>query len=159
MRTVICYLLVVLGFIQMLAATFGFSHLQFLSSAWLCSPLPKTFSCSRGLETFSTHYRVYWKTETGLESKEVTKEHFKFIKGPYLRRKVIISLFTQGPVLYHNPKTHRLWTSAWHYYNFKDDFLTETLMTHGKIILEIIPKKDQQPDLPLILQADIEDTK
>jgi hypothetical protein len=156
MQAIPSYLLILLGFTQMLAATLGITSLQFLAASWLCSPLPKVFCCSRGLETFSSTYKIYWRTEAGIQAKEISKKDIALLQGPYLRRNVIGALFSHGPALYDNPRTQQLWIHAWNYYNFKDSFLTKSIQTTSRLILEVTPKKGQSPDLPLVLQNELE---
>jgi hypothetical protein len=71
------------------------------------------FSSVRGLETFSTGFRVAWRRADGRTgSLDVTPAEAGRLAGPYPRRNVYGAVLAYGPVLLADPRTEPLFRSV-----------------------------------------------
>ncbi len=91
------YLLIALGLLQATGFIFKMPMVRGVGVATVASPLPIVFSHFRGLETFSSNFRVKILTKTG-ETKEfdLTPQLYNQFKGPYMRRNVYGAVVAYG---------------------------------------------------------------
>ncbi|MBI5200754.1 MAG: sterol desaturase family protein [Elusimicrobia bacterium] len=92
----------VLGLAQIAGDLSGVTPLKALAAATAASPAPKVFCTAKGLETFSTRFRVEWREHGRLRSRAVGPG--QRMRGPYNRRNVYGAALSYGPVL---PETLR----------------------------------------------------
>jgi len=105
-RSVIVAGLFVLGLGQMTADVFGWSALRGVFAATCASPAPKVFSAVRGLETYSTRFRLEWRDVDGSTGVLVVDAATcARLAGPYNRRNVYGAALAYGPILAADPRT------------------------------------------------------
>lgn len=108
--------LLVLGLAQMVGALVGVGPLKGVAAATTASPAPKVFSSVKGLETFSTDFRLAWHTPDGeQETLALTAEIYPRLQGPYMRRNVYGAMLAFGPVLYTDELTRPMFDDVAHY--------------------------------------------
>ena len=106
-------LLLLVGLLQMAGDTLGVPVLRGLGAAWGASPAPKVFSEVRGLETYSTRFRLEWTDTSGASRElELTPEVYGRLLGPYNRRNVYGAALAYGPVLVSDERTRRLFRAV-----------------------------------------------
>ncbi len=89
-----------IGLAQMTGDLLGIPALKGLAAATVISPAPKVFSAVKGLETYSTRFRIEWSDGAGtLRSVELTPETCRGLRGPYNRRNVYGAALAYGPIL------------------------------------------------------------
>lgn len=87
--------------------------LRGIGAATTASPAPKVFSAVRGLETYSTHFYLEWKDQSGREhSLLLTPELYARIRGPYNRRNAYGAALAYGPVLATTERTQPLFRAV-----------------------------------------------
>ncbi len=106
-------LLLLVGLLQMAGDTLGVPVLRGLGAAWGASPAPKVFSEVRGLETYSTRFRLEWTDTSGASRElELTPEVYGRLLGPYNRRNVYGAALAYGPLLVSDERTRRLYRAV-----------------------------------------------
>jgi hypothetical protein len=90
-------LLVTLGLMQSIGWILGVPAIRGLGTATAASPLPLVFSHFRGLETYSSDFRVEVVTDTGeTVSEPLTPVAYSRLDGPYNRRNVYGAVAAYG---------------------------------------------------------------
>lgn len=97
------------------AASIG-RPLKAIGAASTASPAPRVFSASRGLETYSTAFRIAWIDSRGTGHEVLlTPQVYARIKGPYNRRNVYGAAVAYGPLLASTPATAALFQAVAEY--------------------------------------------
>jgi hypothetical protein len=152
--------LLVLGSLGMIGHIVGSDALRGLAAMTCAAPAPKVFSSVKGLETYSTKFRIEWIDHEGSpQSVLLTPELYARIEGPYNRRNVYGAVLAFGPILVSDPKTKPMWTSIMRYAACGERPLLRELgidpsAIDGKlrVVLEPLPGTDIG-DLPRELEA------
>ncbi len=113
---VLAALLLLLGSLSMIGNAVGSDLLKGLGAMTCASPAPKVFSAVKGLETYSTKFRIEWIDHEGApHSVLLTPELYARLRGPYNRRNVYGAVLAFGPVLVTDPRTRPMWESIMRY--------------------------------------------
>jgi len=108
--------LLTLGLMQMTADVLHSKPLKAISAATAASPAPKVFSSVRGLETYSSRFRVEWTDKSGAaHAVEITPERVAGMRGPYNRRNVYGAVLAYGPVMQSDRVTRPMFESVARY--------------------------------------------
>jgi len=100
LRPLFLGLLFALALGQMAADVAGWTGVRAVFSATCAAPAPKVFSAVRGLETYSTRFRVEWREHDGTHgSLAIDPAAGALLDGPYNRRNVYGAALAYGPVL------------------------------------------------------------
>ncbi len=105
-RVAIVASLFVLGLGQMTADVCGWTTIRGMFAATCASPAPKVFSAVRGLETYSTRFRLEWRDidgSTGMLA--IDSATCARLAGPYNRRNVYGAALAYGPILAADART------------------------------------------------------
>src|SRR5919106_1088490 len=90
--------LLAIGSLSMLGNAVGSDALKGIGAMICASPAPKVFSAVKGLETYSTKFRIEWiDHEGGPRSVLLTPELYARLSGPYNRRNVYGAVLAFGP--------------------------------------------------------------
>lgn len=101
--------LFVLALGQMAADVIGSVPLRAAFAATGASPAPKVFSAVRGLETYSTRFRVEWTEPGGAIGSIAIDPHVgALLEGPYNRRNVYGAALAYGPILAADARTRAM---------------------------------------------------
>ncbi len=93
-------ILLTIGLLQMTGDLLGSSALKGLGAATGVSPAPKVFTVVRGMEAYSTRFRLEWTDRNGVAHvRQLTPEIYARVAGPYNRRNVYGAALAAGPVL------------------------------------------------------------
>jgi hypothetical protein len=152
--------LLLLGSLGMIGHAIGSDVLRGLAAMTCAAPAPKVFSAVKGLETYSTKFRIEWIDHEGApQSVELTPELYARVEGPYNRRNVYGAVLAFGPVLVSDPRTKPMWESIMRYAACGERPLLEELgidpaAIAGKlrVVLEPLPGTDIG-ELPRVLEA------
>jgi hypothetical protein len=121
------------------------------------SPAPKVFSAVKGLETYSSKFRIEWIDHQGApQSVLLTPELYARLRGPYNRRNVYGAVLAFGPVLVSEPKTKPMWESVMgHAACGKRPLLLELGIDPSTVggKLRVVLEPLTEIDLPLVLEA------
>jgi hypothetical protein len=108
--------LVALGLAQIAGDLTNVPALKAIAAATGAAPAPKVFSAIKGLETYSTHFFLEWRTRSGeSRSLELTPEAYARLAGPYNRRNVYGAVLAYGPVLSSDPNSKPLFDAVARY--------------------------------------------
>jgi hypothetical protein len=107
---------VALGLFQMSGDVLGLPALKGLGMATAASPAPRVFSSIRGLETYSTHFFLEWRSRDGAaHSLPLTPEVYQRLRGAYNRRNAYGAALAAGPALATDPRTERMFQAVLSY--------------------------------------------
>lgn len=107
MRTALVLFLA--GMLTMAGDVLGLPAVRGLGIASGAAPAPKVFSTVRGLETFSSRFRLHVAGAEGSPRiVELTPELYRRLDGPYLRRNAWGAALAYGPVLLADPATRAM---------------------------------------------------
>ncbi len=91
---------------QMAADVLGLAPVRAVFAATSASPAPKVFSAVRGLETYSTRFRLEWRAIDGtVQSVAIDPDAGSRLAGPYNRRNVYGAALAYGPILAADERT------------------------------------------------------
>jgi hypothetical protein len=150
--------LLVLGSLGMIGNAIGSDALKGLAAMTCASPAPKVFSAVKGLETYSTEFRIEWIDHDGApQSVLLTPELYARLTGPYQRRNVYGAVLAFGPVLVSDPRTKPMWSSIMRHAACGERPLLRELgidpsSIGGKLQVVLEPLHDIG-DLPRVLEA------
>jgi hypothetical protein len=153
-------LLLALGLLQMTAALLGWPLVQGVAAATGASPAPKVFSSVRGLETYSSRFRLEWDDARGRRiDVELTPELYARFRGPYNRRNAYGAVVAYAPVLAADARTRPLFEAVARSSLCGDAPLLRELGIDdgdrvGPLRLRVVPRAGApEADLPLVLEA------
>ena len=150
--------LLLLGSLGMIGHIVGSETLRGLGAMTCASPAPKVFSAVKGLETYSTKFRIEWIDHEGApQSVLLTPELYARLRGPYNRRNVYGAVLAFGPVLASDRRTRPMWRSIMRYAACGERPLLRELgidpaTVGGKLRVVLEPLHDIG-DLPRVLEA------
>lgn len=119
--------LVVVGSLQIVGWISGIKPLAALGFMTNAAPLPLVFSDFRGIEPFSSRYRIRFVRVDGTERVvDVTPDAYARLEGPYNFRNVFGAVFAFGPKL-ETPEETAMWESVMRWAFFNPGLVASTL--------------------------------
>jgi hypothetical protein len=159
-RDVLALALGALGLARMAGDATGIDALRGLAAATAASPAPRVFSAVRGLETYSSRFRIEWRGSDGVEhAMAITPERYAGLRGPYNRRNAYGAVVAYGPILASDPATQPLFESVARFSLCGEAPLLRELgldvgSIEGPVRIRIEPAASSTPgDLPLGFEA------
>jgi hypothetical protein len=151
--------LLLLGSLHMLGYAIGSERLRGVAALTCASPAPKVFSAVKGLETYSTKFRIEWLDPFGApQALDLKPEVYARLEGPYNRRNVYGSVLAFGPILATDPKTQAMHAAVMRHAACGDRPLLSELgidprTVSGKVRVVLEPRPGTAPGLPLALDV------
>lgn len=141
MNRLAIYLVVCIGFIQIIGFAIQSKEIRGIGALTVSSPLPIVFTTVKGLETFSS--RFYFEVSDNnqiIDKIEITPELYSKINGPYNRRNVFGAAIAYGPILDSN-----LLTAVLDYAIYKNNLIKElNLDTTKNYKIIVVPKSSKE---------------
>ncbi len=119
--------LLAVGSLQIVGWVLGLKPITALGFMTNAAPLPLVFSDFRGIEPFSSRYRIRFVRVDGTERVvDVTPETYERLDGPYNFRNVFGAVFAFGPKL-ETPEETAMWESVMRWAFFEPGLVASTL--------------------------------
>lgn len=159
MRRKAALALAALGLAQMAGDLLHVPALKGIAAATAASPAPKVFSAVRGLETYSTQFRIEWLDRAGERRVlALTPELNARLRGPYNRRNVFGGVLAYGPILVTEPRTRPMFDSVARYALCGDAPILRELgidprSISGRVTIRLAPREGSRTgELPLTIE-------
>lgn len=152
-------LLLLLSCLQLAGTLLGLPILQGIGMASAASPLPRVFTANRGLEAFSSRYRLVLRDTAGdTRVLEMSSTLQARMRGPYNRRNAYGAIMAFGPILQVQPSTRSMFLSVARHALCADAPLLRELgidptTIRGVRILEQLPREGTRTQLALSLEV------
>lgn len=100
MKNIKYYLIVLIGFLQIIGYLTKLDNIRNLGWLTSASPLPIVFTEMDGVETFAADFYLQWDDENCEQKRiKITPEMYSKLKGPYNRRNIYGAAIAGGPVI------------------------------------------------------------
>jgi hypothetical protein len=95
-----CYLLVLVGLLQIIGHATRVKAIKGLGAVSTASPLPLVFTAVKGLETYTLEFKLeYTIQDHQTKVLDITPEVYSKFNGPYNRRNIYGAAFAYAPIL------------------------------------------------------------
>lgn len=99
-RTYLCFLLLLIGLLQIIGHAIGVKAIKGLGAVTTASPLPLVFTAVKGIETYTLKFKLEYTTEDQkTRTMDITPEVYSKFNGPYNRRNIYGAAFSYAPIL------------------------------------------------------------